>query len=232
MQGRVVVVTGAFGALGRVVVEVAAARGAATAAIGTEAAPSAEASKHFAPTMLVVGGIDLTSPDLARAAMAAVKTRFGRIDALVNVAGAFAWEKIEGGGPLSWQKMFAVNLTTAVNAAQGALPYLLESGAGRIVNVGALAALKAGAGMGPYAASKAGVHRFTESLAEELKGRGVTVNAVLPSTIDTPANRADMPEADFSRWVAPTDLAAAILFLASPEAGAITGALLPVTGRL
>jgi NAD(P)-dependent dehydrogenase (short-subunit alcohol dehydrogenase family) len=86
--------------------------------------------------------------------------------------------------------------------------------------------------MGPYAASKAGVHRFTESLAEELKGRGVTVNAVLPSTIDTPANRADMPDADFSRWVAPGDLAAAILFLASPEAGAITGALLPVTGGL
>ena len=81
--------------------------------------------------------------------MAAVKARFGRLDALINVAGAFVWEKIEGGDPRSWQKMFAVNLTTAVNAAQAALPYLLESGAGRIVNVGALAALKAGAGMGP-----------------------------------------------------------------------------------
>ena len=225
MQGRVVVVTGAFGALGRVVVEVAAA-------IGTAAAPSTEVAKRFAPTTLIVGGIDLTSPDQARSAMAAVKARFGRLDALVNVAGAFVWEKIEGGDLRSWQKMFAVNLTTAVNAAQAALPYLLESGAGRIVNVGALAAIKAGAGMGPYAASKAGVHRFTESLAEELKGRGVTVNAVLPSTIDTPANRADMPDADFSRWVAPTDLAAAILFLASPEAGAITGALLPVAGGL
>jgi 3-oxoacyl-[acyl-carrier protein] reductase len=225
MQGRVVVVTGAFGALGRVVVEVAAA-------IGTAAAPSTEVAKRFAPTTLIVGGIDLTSPDQARSAMAAVKARFGRLDALVNVAGAFVWEKIEGGDLRSWQKMFAVNLTTAVNAAQAALPYLLESGAGRIVNVGALAAIKAGAGMGPYAASKAGVHRFTESLAEEFKGRGVTVNAVLPSTIDTPANRADMPDADFSRWVAPGDLAAAILFLASPEAGAITGALLPVTGGL
>ena len=232
MQGRVVVVTGAFGALGQVVVEVAAARGAATAAIGSAAAPPAEVAKRFAMTTLVIGGVDLTSPDQARAAMAAVKARFDRLDALVNVAGAFVWEKVEGGDPRSWQKMFAVNLTTAVNAAQAALPYLLESGAGRIVNVGALAALKAGTGMGPYAASKAGVHRFTESLAEELKGRGVTVNAVLPSTIDTPANRADMPDADFSRWVAPTDLAAAILFLASPEAGAITGALLPVTGGL
>jgi NAD(P)-dependent dehydrogenase (short-subunit alcohol dehydrogenase family) len=230
MQGRVVVVTGAFGALGRVVVEAAAARGASTAAIGTAAQPSAEVAGRFAPTTLVVGGIDLTSADQARAAMAAVKARFGRLDALVNVAGGFRWEKIEGGDPLSWQKMFAVNLTTTVNATQAALPYLLESGAGRVVNVGALAALKAGAGMGPYAASKAGVHRFTESLAEEFKGRGVTVNAVLPSIIDTPANRADMPDADFSRWVAPGDLAAAILFLASSEAGAITGALLPVVG--
>ena len=232
MQGRVVVVTGAFGALGRVVVEVAAARGAATAAIGSASAPSPEVAKRFAATTLVVGSTDLTSPEQARAAMAAVKARFGGIDALVNVAGAFVWEKIEGGDPRSWQKMFAVNLTTAVNAAQAALPHLLASGAGRIVNVGAIAALKASAGMGPYAASKAGVHRFTESLAEEFKGRGVTVNAVLPSTIDTPANRVDMPDADFSRWVAPGDLAAAILFLASREAGAITGALLPVTGGL
>jgi NAD(P)-dependent dehydrogenase (short-subunit alcohol dehydrogenase family) len=230
MQGRVIVVTGAFGALGRVVVEAAAARGASTAAIGTTAQPPTEVAERFAPATLVVGGTDLTSPDQARAAMAAIKARFGRLDALVNVAGGFRWEKIEGGDPLSWQKMFAVNLTTAVNATQAALPYLLESGAGRVVNVGALAALKAGAGMGPYAASKAGVHRFTESLAEEFKGRCVTVNAVLPSIIDTPANRADMPDADFSRWVAPGDLAAAILFLASPESGAITGALLPVVG--
>ena len=231
MKGRVVVVTGAFGALGRVVIEVAAARGASTAAIEPATAPSEEVARHFTPETLVVGGTDLTSPDQARAAMAAVKARFGRLDALVNVAGAFTWEKIEGGDPHSWQKMFAVNLTTAVNAAQAALPYLLESGAGRIVNVGALAALKATAGMGPYAASKSAVHRFTESLAEEFKGRGVTVNAVLPSTIDTPANRADMPDADF-KWVAPADLAAAILFFASREAGAITGALLPVAGGL
>ena len=126
--------------------------------------------------------------------------------------------------------MFALNLKTTLNASQAALPYLVASGAGRIVNVGALAALKAGAGMGPYAASKSGVHRFTESLAEEFKGRSVTVNAVLPSTIDTPANRTSMPDADFSKWVAPGDLAAVILFLASREAGAVTGALVPVTG--
>jgi NAD(P)-dependent dehydrogenase (short-subunit alcohol dehydrogenase family) len=232
MEGKVVVVTGAFGALGRVLIEAAAARGAATAAIGRESAPPPDVAERFAATTLALGGIDLAAPDQARAAMAAVKTRFGRLDALVNVAGGFLWEKIEGGDPNSWARMFAVNLTTTINASQAALPYLVESGAGRIVNVGALAALKAGAGMGPYAASKSGVHRFTESLAEEFKGRGVTVNAVLPSTIDTPANRAGMPDADFSKWVAPGDLAATILFLASREAGAITGALLPVTGGL
>ena len=128
--------------------------------------------------------------------------------------------------------MFAINLKTALNASRAALPYLLESGAGRIVNVGAQAAVHAPEGMGAYAASKAAVHRLTESLADELKLRGVTVNAVLPSIIDTPVNRADMPKADFSRWVSPADLAAVLLFLASDEARAVTGALIPVTGKV
>ena len=193
-------------------------------------APSAELAQRLRPPILVVAGTDLASADQARAAMAAVNSHFGRIDALVNVAGGFLWEKIESGAPQNWERMFALNLKTTLNASQAALPYLVASGAGRIVNVGALAALKAGAGMGPYAASKSGVHRFTESLAEEFKGRSVTVNAVLPSTIDTPANRTSMPDADFSKWVAPGDLAAVILFLASREAGAVTGALVPVTG--
>jgi NAD(P)-dependent dehydrogenase (short-subunit alcohol dehydrogenase family) len=126
--------------------------------------------------------------------------------------------------------MFAMNLKTAVHASKAAIPHLLASGAGRIVNVGAASAIKAGVGFGPYAASKGAVHRLTESLAEELKNRGVTVNAVLPSIIDTPANRADMPGASFDHWVAPADLAAVILFLVSDEARAVTGALIPVTG--
>ncbi|MCR5881030.1 SDR family oxidoreductase [Phenylobacterium sp. J367] len=98
--------------------------------------------------------------------------------------------------------------------------------------MGSNAALKASLGMGAYAAAKAGVHSLTQALAEELKGDGVTVNAVLPSIIDTPANRKDMPDADPSAWVAPDDLAAVILFLASEAARAVTGALLPVTGRV
>ena len=118
--------------------------------------------------------------------------------------------------------------STALNASRAAIPHLAASGAGRIVNVGAMGALQAGAGMGAYAASKAGVHRLTEALAAEWKGK-ITVNAVLPSIIDTAANRASMPKADFAKWVTPQELAEVILFLASDAASAVTGALLPVS---
>jgi NAD(P)-dependent dehydrogenase (short-subunit alcohol dehydrogenase family) len=127
--------------------------------------------------------------------------------------------------------MYALNVTTALNASRAAIPHLVASGVGRIINVGALGALQAGSGMGPYAASKAGVHRLTEALAAEYKGR-ITVNAVLPSIIDTAANRTSMPKADFTKWVAPRELADVILFLASDAASAVTGALLPVSGRV
>ena len=128
--------------------------------------------------------------------------------------------------------MHALNLKTALNASRAALPWLKRSDEGRIVNVGANGALKAAAGMGAYAASKAGVHRLTESLAEELKATSVTVNAVLPSILDTAQNRKDMPDADPSTWVRPADLARVMLFLASPESRAVTGALIPVVGRV
>jgi len=126
--------------------------------------------------------------------------------------------------------MYAMNVLTALNATRAALPHLAKSGTGRIINIGAMGALQAGSGMGPYAASKAGVHRLTEALAAEWKGK-VAVNAVLPSTIDTAANRASMPNADFAKWVKPLELAEVILFLASAAASAVTGALIPVGGR-
>jgi NAD(P)-dependent dehydrogenase (short-subunit alcohol dehydrogenase family) len=127
--------------------------------------------------------------------------------------------------------MYAMNVLTALNACKAAIPHLASSSAGRIVNIGAMGALQAGSGMGPYAASKAGVHRLTEALAAEHKGK-ITVNAVLPSTIDTAANRASMPKSDFSKWVTPQELADVILFLASDAASAVTGALIPVAGRV
>ena len=232
MKGKTIVVTGGFGALGSGVAAAAVDRGASVAVL--DVAPSAPQAlaDRLGPKALLIGGVDLSSPEGAQKAMGAVKANFGRLDALLNIAGGFQWEPVEDGTGESWDRMFALNLKTALNACKAALPYLLESGAGRIVNVGAQSALHAASGLGPYAASKSAVHRLTESLAEELKLKGVTVNAVLPSIIDTPANRRDMPKADFDRWVSPADLAAVILFLASDEAKAVTGALIPVCGRV
>jgi NAD(P)-dependent dehydrogenase (short-subunit alcohol dehydrogenase family) len=232
MHGKTIVVTGGFGALGRVVAEVAAARGASVAVLDHAPGAPEGLKEKFGAAPLLIGGLDLASAEVATKAMNDVKAKFGRVDALLNIAGGFQWETIEGGKDESWERMYAMNLMTALNACRAALPHLIESGAGRIVNVGALSALQAASGFGPYAASKSAVHRLTESLASELKQKGVTVNAVLPSIIDTPLNRRDMPKAEFDRWVAPADLAAVMLFLASDEAKAITGALIPVTGRV
>jgi NAD(P)-dependent dehydrogenase (short-subunit alcohol dehydrogenase family) len=226
MHGKVLVITGARGALGQVVVETAQARGARVAGIdhaATQALASAE--------RINIGGVDLSDAAQAKTAVETAAKHFGKIDAVVNIAGGFAFETVGDGGATTWQRMYALNLLTALNTSRAALPYLASSKAGRIVNVGAMGALQAGSGMGPYAASKAAVHRLTEALANEWKGK-LTVNAVLPSTIDTPANRASMPQADFSKWVTPQELTEIILFLASDAASAATGALIPVSGRV
>jgi NAD(P)-dependent dehydrogenase (short-subunit alcohol dehydrogenase family) len=226
MKGKVVVVTGASGALGRVVADMALARGTRLARI--DHAPSQIANK---PDSIELGGVDLSDAAQAGKAIEAAVAHFGKLDILVNIAGGFAFETVLEGDPNTWQRMYSLNVATALNASRAALAHLAKSGAGRIVNVGAQAALQAGAGMGAYAASKAGVHRLTEALSAEWKGK-ITVNAVLPSIIDTPANRASMPNADFGKWVTPEELANVILFLASDAASAITGALLPVSGRV
>jgi 3-oxoacyl-[acyl-carrier protein] reductase len=226
MDGKVVVVTGASGALGRVVAEAALAQGARVAGVDHAGSPLPATGNR-----IELGGVDLSDAAQAQKAIAAVASHFGRLDALINIAGGFAFETIADGDPETWQRMYALNVLTALNASRSAIPYLAASASGRIVNVGAMAALQAGPGMGAYAASKAGVHRLTEALAAEWKGK-ITVNAVLPSTIDTPANRASMPKADFGKWVTPEELANVILFLASSAASAITGALLPVSGRV
>jgi NAD(P)-dependent dehydrogenase (short-subunit alcohol dehydrogenase family) len=226
MDGKVVIVTGASGALGKVVTEVALARGARVA--GVDHAPTETAATK---NRIDIGGIDLTDATRAKKAIDAVASHFGAVHALINIAGGFAFEAVAEGDPRTWQRMYALNVLTALNASQSALPHLDASGTGRIINVGAMGALQAGAGMGAYAASKAGVHRLTEALAAEWKGR-ITVNAVLPSTIDTAANRASMPKADFTKWVTGEELANVILFLASDAASAVTGALIPVSGRV
>jgi len=225
MSRRVIAVTGGHGVLGRAVVEAALADGLEVAVIDHAAGPTAPEG------VLELGGVDLTDPAAAARAVDAVAARFGRLDALLNIAGGFVWQTVDDADP-AWGKMFALNVTTALNASRAALPHLKASPEGRIINVGANGALKSAAGMGAYAASKAGVHRLTESLAEELKDTSVTVNAVLPSILDTDQNRKDMPDADPAKWVQPSDLARVMLFLASPESRAVTGALIPVTGRV
>lgn len=210
LQGKRIAVTGASGALGTVVMQALAAAGASAASIPR--------------------GTDLSDASVAAAALRAVAQKLGGLDALVNVAGGFRRGKVADGGAEPWELMYKSNLMTAVNATQAALPLLGANG--RIIYIGAASATKAGVGMGPYAASKAGIEKLTEALAAEVKDRAITVNAILPSIVDTPANRADMPQADFSRWVRPQQVADLIVFLVSERASAITGALIPIVGRV
>ncbi|MFC5511843.1 SDR family NAD(P)-dependent oxidoreductase [Massilia jejuensis] len=228
LDSRIIVVTGGFGIVGRAVAERLGEEGARVVLLDRAAAPSS----GLPQVALALGGVELGDETACQAAYTQVRELLGGVDGVVNVAGGFIWETLEGGALASWDRMYETNVRTAVASCRAALPHLLARGAGRIVNVGAAAAGKAGLGMGAYAASKAGVARLTEALAEELKDRGITVNAVLPSIIDTPANRGDMPDADASRWVAPAQLAAVIAFLLSDEAAALTGACIPVNGRV
>lgn len=221
-MAQVVIVTGGFGTLGQAAVAELSTRGYAVAAVDIAPAPD-----DFVGS-LALGGVDLADDRAVEAAFATVAQRLGSVDALVNIAGGFLWEPVEGGSLESWDRMYRMNLRTAAASARAALPYLTRQG-GAIVNIGAAGAVRPGVGMAPYAASKAGVHALTESLAEELRARHVRVNAVLPTIIDTPANRRDMPDADHAAWVRPAAVAKVIAFLLSNEAGAITGATVPLS---
>ncbi|HIH2751666.1 TPA: SDR family NAD(P)-dependent oxidoreductase [Burkholderia lata] len=227
LEGKKIVVTGGFGALGRAVGNALTQAGAQVALVDKAPTPFDLRADSFA-----WGEVDLNNGEAARNCLREAAEALGGLDGLVNVAGGFVWEVVENGNVKTWDLMYEMNVRTALLATQAALPYLLHSGAGSIVTVGALAAAQAKAGMGAYAASKAAVARLTEALAEELKDRGITVNAVLPSIIDTPANRAAIPGEDVSRWVDPVALAGVIAFLLSDAALPITGALIPVKGRV
>jgi NAD(P)-dependent dehydrogenase (short-subunit alcohol dehydrogenase family) len=229
-EPRIVLVTGAFGALGTAVARKFRAQGARLALIDHAAVP-VWATKEYPSPHVLIGGVDLSNPALTTAAVQRALGSGGALDVLVNVAGGFRWQTLEQGDVATWEFMFAMNLKTAVVTSQAALPHLKARGAGRIINIGAGVAARGRAGMGPYTASKAGVERFSESLADELKDHNITVNTILPGTLDTPANRADMPDADITRWVQPEAVADVIEFLASEGARAVTGAAIRVFGR-
>lgn len=223
-------VTGATGNLGRAVAAAFGARGARLVLLGSRPESLRRAfGDGDARRMLVA--VDLLDPDRVDEAVASAITRFGRIDVLCNLAGGFRMgPPVHATPPADWTFLMDLNLHTLVHAAHAVVPHMIGAGGGRIVNVGAYAARKGAAGMGAYVASKAAVIRITETLSAELREHGINVNCVLPTTLDTPENRAAMPSADPRRWVAPADLAQVIAFLASDAARAVHGAALPVTG--
>jgi NAD(P)-dependent dehydrogenase (short-subunit alcohol dehydrogenase family) len=229
LKNKRIAITGAFGSLGAAAVDAALHEGASVIAIDRV---DIDKSPHFKGSVKLLGNCDLTDAADARRAFDEAAEAFGGLDGLLNIAGGFRWEALADGSIDTWEAMFSINLRTAVLACQAALPHLAAQPGAAIVNVGANGAVKADAGMGAYAASKSGVARLTEALAEEMKDKGIRVNGVLPSIIDTPPNRADMPDADYSRWVTPRELASVMVFLLSDEASAVTGALLPVVGRV
>ncbi len=220
LQNLRVVITGAAGTLGQATAALARQQGAHVIGLDVvDTGSVAHVDEYFS--------VDL----LDRAATRDCFEALGGIDVLVNVAGGFAMGD-DAFDPASeqWDQMFRINVDTMRHATMAAVPLLLARGGGAIVNIGALGALSGQAAMSAYCCAKSCVMKLTESLSEELRHRGVNVNAVLPSIIDTPPNRAGMPDADFSQWVSPEQLAGVICFLASPAAGAIHGALVPVRG--
>lgn len=229
LTSKKIAVTGASGALGTAIVKAVRGAGGVVAAIDRH---SASDELRSLSGVELLGGFDLGKSQDAANAIRDAAARLGGLDGLVNVAGAFRWETVEAGSAETWDLLYHVNLTTAVNASRAAIPVLANSGAGRIVSIGAAGALKASKGMAAYAASKAGLIKLTEALADETKDRSITANVVLPSIIDTPANRADMPNAKFENWVRAEQIGDLVVFLLSDRASAITGAAIPIVGRV
>ena len=232
-SSRTVLVTGAAGNLGQAIGRELAGTTAHLVAVDVSEPGQAKAYAGWpADRVLVLAGIDLTSPASVDEMAQRAISRFGHVDVLINTVGTFRGGQSVVDGPLSdWDLLMYVNLRTALLTSRALVPHFLRRGYGRIVNVAARPALAGAAGIAAYSASKAALLRLTESLAAELKGHDITANAVMPGTIDTPQNRAAMPDADTTTWVTPAAVACAVLFLASEEAGAITGAALPVSGR-
>lgn len=228
LGGKVAVVTGGTGGMGTGVVEVLAAAGARVVVpwnAQPELAPFREAmAKAGVGDRVALRQVDVTDPVAVDALFQAVGREEGRLDILVNGVGAFAMAPLTGTDTKTWERMITLNATTALICSRGAVSVMTEAG-GRIVNVSAMPAVNRGAaGMSAYAASKAAVLSLTQSLSKELRSRKITVNAILPTTIDTPGNREAMPDADRSQWLAPSEIGQVVRFLVSDQGGIVTGA--------
>lgn len=223
-------ITGAAGNLGRAVANAFAERGNNLVLVDLnpevlgKAYGAEDEGRLLAPANLV----DQSSVD---AAVKKALERFGRIDVLCNIAGAFRMgSPVHETNDKDWNFLFDVNARSVLHTSRAVVPAMIQAGGGKIINIGAYAAQKGAAAMGAYVASKSAVIRITETMAAELREKNINVNCVLPTIIDTPENRAAMPKADARRWVAPQDLAAVIVFLASDAARAVHGAAIPVSG--
>jgi len=219
LTGDRVLISGASGGLGTAVVQAFAARGAHVTGI--------------ARTSGAADGVDWIAADLARPEEARrVVEAAGRVDVLVHLMGGF-----DGGSPVEqtgddvWTRMLDLNLNSAFYLVRAVLPGMLAAGRGRIIAVSSRTGLEPAAGLGAYGVSKAALNALIRTVALETRNSGVTANAVVPSVIDTPANRRAMPGADFTRWVTPASIAGSICWLASAAAADVSGALLPVYGR-
>ena len=230
MKGQTVAVTGASGNLGRAVADAFQQCGANLVLIDRDQ-QRLEKAFGVGNSQRMLVAVDLQQSEQTAAAVNAALTRFARIDVLCNLAGGFRiGPPVHLTPQADWDFLYGSNMRSMLNAVRAVVPGMIENDRGKIVNVGANAALKGIAGMGAYCASKDAVIRLTESMAAELRSHHVNVNCVLPGTLDTPENRAAMPDADTSVWVGTDALAEVILFLASDRSRAINGAAIPVTG--
>ena len=229
-DNQCVVITGASGNLGAAVARAFWDHGANVVLVDR----SREHLEHAGFTddaRQLISVTDLLDQAQVNAMTEAALAKFGGIHVLCNIAGGFRMgEAVHETSDANWNFLFDINARTLLHAARAVVPQMLKQKGGKIINVGAFGAQKGGAQMGAYAASKASVMRLTESMAAELREQGINVNAVLPTLIDTPQNRKDMPDADPAKWVAPEALADVVMFLASNAARAVHGALVPVTG--
>ena len=228
----VVMVTGAAGNLGSAVVAELTTNGAKIAAVERNFVSGARPRGRQETTQLELGGVDLNDLASCEDAVRQTIAKFGRIDALVNTVGGFQNGPVGEPGLEQWDQMFQLNARTAYIISTAVLRPMQDAGYGRIVHVAAAPGLKAGANQAAYAASKAAVIRLTEAIAAENRDRRISANCILPGTIDTPQNRAAMPNAKTDGWVHPSEIAKLISFLISPAAGIVTGAAIPATGRM
>jgi len=227
---KVIIVTGAAGNVGSAVARLLAERGAHVAAVDTvgDRLQAVVGSLSGPGRHLALSEFDLTGAAQSSALVAKVRQELGRVNAVATTVGGFAMAPLAEAGPEQWDLMFSLNVRTTWNIYRAAVPAIQAAGGGALVGIGSAAGLRGGGQMAAYSATKSAVMRLTESLADELRESGIRVNAVLPTTIDTPQNRAAMPDADSSRWVKPAQVAEVMAFLLSDAAGAVSGALVPV----